>query len=142
MEATEQTVDMIGDVAEFMRAFSHHMEDAPGFPGDDVRELRLKLIAEEWLELREAEDGNDLAETADAIADMIYVLVGMAHAYGIPLAAVWREVQRANMAKLGGPVRGDGKQMKPEGWTPPDIAGVLRAHGWDGGSGDNREEGR
>jgi hypothetical protein len=31
------------------------------------------------------------------------------------------------MAKVGGPVRPDGKKLKPEGWQPPDIAGILRA---------------
>ena len=29
------------------------------------------------------------------------------------------------MAKAGGPLREDGKRLKPPGWTPPDIAGVL-----------------
>jgi predicted HAD superfamily Cof-like phosphohydrolase len=27
--------------------------------------------------------------------------------------------------------RPDGKVLKPEGWTPPDIAGELRAQGWE-----------
>ncbi len=39
----------------------------------------------------------------------------------------WDEVHRSNMAKVGGPIRGDGKRLKPEGWTPPDVAGVLAA---------------
>ena len=37
---------------------------------------------------------------------------------------VWNEVQRANMAKVGlGGVkkREDGKVLKPDGWTPPDV---------------------
>jgi predicted HAD superfamily Cof-like phosphohydrolase len=29
------------------------------------------------------------------------------------------------MAKASGPRRADGKVLKPEGWTPPDIVGVL-----------------
>jgi predicted HAD superfamily Cof-like phosphohydrolase len=29
------------------------------------------------------------------------------------------------MAKAGGPKRADGKQLKPEGWTPPDLAPIL-----------------
>lgn len=52
---------------------------------------------------------------------MIYVLVGAALAFGIPLDRVWSEVQRANMAKLGGARRADGKILKPEGWQPPRI---------------------
>jgi predicted HAD superfamily Cof-like phosphohydrolase len=53
----------------------------------------------------------------------------LSHLLGIPFRAVFKEVHRSNMAKLdkNGTVlrREDGKVIKPEGWTPPDIAGVL-----------------
>jgi len=67
---------------------------------------------------------------SDGLADLIYVCVGCALEYGIPLDRVGDEVQRSNMAKvdpLTGAVRRrlDGKILKPEGWTPPDIAGVM-----------------
>jgi predicted HAD superfamily Cof-like phosphohydrolase len=71
-----------------------------------------------------------LPDIADAIADSIYVLVGTALEYGIPLDRVWAAVRAANMAKVD-PVTGlvrkraDGKILKPDGWQPPDIAGVL-----------------
>jgi predicted HAD superfamily Cof-like phosphohydrolase len=103
--------------------------------------LRWKLIYEEYHELYEALGGAammasenteaNLPETADAIADLIYVLIGTAHEFGIPLADVWAEVQRTNMAKTGGATRSDGKVMKPEGWQAPDIEGVLRRAGWE-----------
>jgi predicted HAD superfamily Cof-like phosphohydrolase len=81
-----------------------------------------------------------MVEVADGIIDSIYVLVGMGLELGLPLEALWNEVQRSNMAKAieqpDGTFkvmrRADGKVLKPEGWTPPDIAGVLRAHGWKG----------
>lgn len=44
----------------------------------------------------------------------------------IPFDAVWDEIHRSNMAKVDGPVRDDGKILKPEGWVPPDVAGVLK----------------
>lgn len=47
------------------------------------------------------------------------------------LDPLWQDVHRANMAKTTGPVRADGKRLKPEGWQPPDIAGVLRVQGWE-----------
>jgi hypothetical protein len=35
------------------------------------------------------------------------------------------------MAKVGGRRRADGKWLKPAGWSPPDIAGLLaRLHGF------------
>lgn len=87
-----------------------------------------------------AMEDRDMVEVADGIIDSIYVLVGMGLELGLPLQALWEEVQRSNMAKaIEQPdgsfkvlKRADGKVIKPEGWTPPDIAGVLRAHGWKG----------
>jgi predicted HAD superfamily Cof-like phosphohydrolase len=29
------------------------------------------------------------------------------------------------MEKLDGPIRADGKKLKPEGWKPPDIQGLM-----------------
>ena len=45
--------------------------------------------------------------------------------YGIDIRPIWDEVHRTNMAKEGGGSRTDGKIMKPAGWQPPDIAGLL-----------------
>lgn len=72
-----------------------------------------------------------LAEVADGLADLIYVAVGAALELGIPLAAVWAEVHRSNMAKVRPPirVREDGKILKPEGWTPPDVLGAVFGKG-------------
>lgn len=54
---------------------------------------------------------------------------------GIPFDAVWDAVHAANMAKVwpDGTVhyREDGKVLKPQNWTAPDIEGVLAAHGGD-----------
>ena len=48
----------------------------------------------------------------------------------IPQQDVWNEVARSNLAKIDdetGKVlkRVDGKVLKPEGWTPPDIKSIL-----------------
>ena len=78
-----------------------------------------------------ADDGTrDTVETADALADLIYVIYGMALETGIDLAAVLAEVQRSNMSKLGAdgkPVyREDGKVLKGPGYFPPNVEAVLR----------------
>jgi hypothetical protein len=93
-------VDMINDVLEFTTTFGHIFEPAPKIPGQRIRELRHKLISDEWDEFTEAWENNDIPEMADAICDMIYVLIGTAFAYGIPLAHCWRMVQNSNMNKL------------------------------------------
>lgn len=48
----------------------------------------------------------------------------------IPLWEVFQEIHRSNMRKVGGPIRADGKRLKPEGWVGPDIASKLREVGW------------
>ena len=115
-------------VDAFHEAFGLPRGDAPALPSQDVRDLRKNLLAEEWQEYTDAESANDLVEIADALADIIYIACGTAVAYGIPLDKVFAEVHRSNMAKLvDGKVirREDGKVLKPAGWTPPDVKGVL-----------------
>lgn len=126
--------DMAADVSAFHRKFGCDKDNrtTPGNPRKGVGDLRFRLVQEEFGELAIAHGDGDVAEVADALADLIYVAIGMALAYGIDLRPVWREVHRSNMAKSGGGTREDGKILKPEGWTPPDIAGVLRRQGWEG----------
>jgi predicted HAD superfamily Cof-like phosphohydrolase len=45
---------------------------------------------------------------------------------GVDLYPFYQEVHKTNMAKLGGPKRADGKQLKPPGWSPPRIEEMLR----------------
>ena len=116
-------------VQEFHRAFGQCRANRPTFPSDDIIELRIKLIEEEFEELKQAIRNRDIVEFADAGADLLYVTYGTADVFGIPIDACFDAVHRSNMAKLdenGRPIkRADGKFLKPPGWTPPDIAGVL-----------------
>lgn len=116
------------DVKEFHKAFGQRIGIKPEFPSKEERLLRKKLIDEEFDELMEAEENNDFVEVADALADIIYIALGTAVSYGIPLDKVFDEVHRSNMAKLvDGKVhrRADGKIQKPEGWTAPNISDIL-----------------
>lgn len=124
-------------------------------PGDSdaikLARLRARLILEEAAETVHALGKGDMVEYADGLADLIYVTVGAGLAHGVPLEAVWNAVQAANMAKFpvcatcnGDPDYGrcptcngnlrvaerdaGGKVVKPPGWTPPDIDGVLKRH--------------
>lgn len=121
------------DVRQFHLMFALPVGERPGFTSPSDVRLRLRLVREEHIELIEAHDAGDIVEVADAIADMIYVLCGMAVTYGIPLNEVWHAVNRANFDKLGEdgkPIyRADGKVAKPAGWRPADIKGILHDHG-------------
>ena len=118
------------DVMDFHRAFGQRIGEKPELPKEHTeRDLRRKLLKEEFVEYMDAEEEDDLVEVADALADIIYIACGTAVSYGIPLDKIFEEVHRSNMSKLvdGKPIyREDGKVMKPEGWTPPDIESIIK----------------
>ena len=112
--------------------------------------FRLRLILSEVAELIQALSDGDVADVADALADIKYVTIGTEIQFGIPGAEVWAAVQAANEAKFlpceacspqdvsedcmkcGGRGRyplkdAAGKVSKPPGWKPPDIQAVLDA---------------
>ena len=126
-----QRSDIALAVAQFHASFGLPRRNAPTMdvPADLV-ELRVRLLAEEVDEFAAASAARDLVEIADALADLVYVAYGSAVTYGIDLDAVLAEVHRSNMSKLdadGRPVlRPDGKVLKSDRYTPPDVAGVLR----------------
>lgn len=120
------TPDYQGDVKKFMEVMGQEVPTLPTCPDERLAKLRADLIHEEAREFKEAVglDGEgevDLNAAADAIADILYVTFGAAIALGIDIGPVWDIVQRCNMAKAGGPIREDGKRLKPEGWVPPDA---------------------
>ena len=116
----------VNDVLSFHRAIRAPLPDRPHIPSPLRRKLREDLLTEERVELEMALAEFDLPKIADGCADTIYVIIGLALEWGIDLAPVWDEVQRTNMAKLNGPTGPNGKQLKPEGWQPPDIRRLLR----------------
>lgn len=127
--------------------------------------LKLELISEEYIELIEAvlgkaagkilkaawelakefdDETRDVVELADALADLDYVLNGLAIEAGIPHDEVFEEVHSSNMSKLddeGNPIMSDGVtpseydgQVKPVGkilksknFREPNIAGLLES---------------
>jgi predicted HAD superfamily Cof-like phosphohydrolase len=115
------------DVFEQQRTF---MDAANQKSSSKAADLYFNLIHEEVRELNAAVENNDCVEIADALTDILVVTIGMMHALDLPARALWDEVMRSNFAKIGadGKVkfREDGKVLKPEGWTPPDLARVLQ----------------
>ena len=117
------------DVLKFHKKFNMLISGTPAFPDVKTTKFRIKLIKEELWELLEAHENKDLVEVADAVGDLIYVLIGMTISYGIDMIPVWNEIQQTNMSKEGGGKRKDGKVLKPEGWKSPDISGILKTQG-------------
>lgn len=120
-------MDWVENVLEFHKKFRPAMIGAtPAAPAVDVGHLRMRFVREEFGELEDAFAEHDIPEMADAIADLIYVLIGQAITYGIDIRPVWDAVHAANMAKTAG-TRADDKVQKPPGWVAPDVAAILAA---------------
>ena len=94
--------------------------------------LRYSLMREENEEYLEAANNHDLVEIADALGDMLYILCGTIIEHGLQdkIEAVFEEIQRSNMSKLGQdgkPIyREDGKVLKGPNYFKPAIASILK----------------
>ena len=99
--------------------------------GHDKNLLRYNLMLEENEEYLQATQKNDLVEVADALGDMLYILCGTIIEHGLQhkIEAVFEEIQKSNMSKLGAdgkPIyREDGKVMKGPNYFRPNIKDVL-----------------
>lgn len=120
---------------EWCKKFGHTVNDSPVIPSDKDIELNKQLMKEELLkELIPAMDENNLVEVADGIADLLYVVLHTAVAYGIDVEPIFNEVHRSNMTKVwpDGKVHYNefGKVIKPETYSPARIATELAKQGY------------
>ena len=115
---------------DFMQVFGQEVLDTPTLPGYGLGALRIDLIEEELDELKEAVVDQDIVEIADALTDILYVVYGAGHAFGIDLDECYEEVHRSNMSKLGEngqPLyREDGKVMKGPNYVKPNLEKVIK----------------
>ena len=113
------------DVKAFMETFGQMVRTKPQFPEEKTMQLRYDLIKEELKELELAMKTKNLKEIADALTDILYVTYGAGYAYGIDLDKCFKEVQRANMSKLGEdgkPIYNEkGKVMKGPNYIEPNL---------------------
>lgn len=117
--------DEQGMVEAFHRNFDIVVSPIPTIVDGRTRELRVRLIQEEFDELKEALASDDLSSIAKEMADLLYVVYGTAVSYGIEMQPVFREVHRSNMSKVGGYKREDGKWVKPATYSPASIEPIL-----------------
>ena len=113
------------DVKAFMETFGQMIRTKPQYPNEKTMQLRYDLIKEELTELELAMKTKNLKEIADALTDILYVTYGAGYAYGIDLDKCFKEVQRANMSKLGEdgkPIYNEkGKVMKGPNYIEPNL---------------------
>ncbi len=107
----------------------------------ELIDLRVSLIHEEFCEVEDEfyptdkvpTDRGDLIIELDVdkkkltkeLADLMYVVIGTATTFGLPLEEVFAEVHKSNMSKLGPdgkPIyREDGKVLKGPNYKEPDL---------------------
>jgi predicted HAD superfamily Cof-like phosphohydrolase len=115
-------------VLEFQKAFNVEIPTTPKMLRKTRAKLRQSLLEEEVKELLEAKN---IIDVADAIVDILYITYGTAHEYGIAdrLILLFDEIHKSNMTKVGADgkalFRRDGKVLKPENYTEPNLRPIL-----------------
>lgn len=141
-----RSLDREDIVSVFHTAFKHPI----GNPMTSAElSFRYGLIFEEFTELKEevAAAMTDLVlhdkvspktkeRLLKELADLQYVVSGMAVAFGLPLQQAFMRVHESNMSKLGldgRPVyREDGKILKGPKYTPPDLEDLVEEKASEG----------
>ncbi len=127
-------------VEAFTIAFGGEQPKTPTVPALQILTLREKLLDEEYVESKKAltemkrvagqEAAADINETVAAfvheLTDLLYVTYGAILACGVDPDPIFAEIHRANMTKIGGPRRADGKQLKPKNWQPADVLSLVQ----------------
>ena len=117
------------DVRTFMETYGQEINTKSSFPDEKIVQLRYDLINEELDELSSAIKDRDIVEVADALTDLLYVVYGAGHSWGIDLDKCFAEVQRSNMSKLGKdgkPIYNEkGKVMKGPNYFKPNLKQFL-----------------
>lgn len=93
---------------------------------DSIEYERSSLLVEEVGEALIAMATPDRVGLADALADLMYVVIGTAITFDIPLQEVFEEVHRSNMTKQKG--YGRLNRAKGKEYQPPRIKEILDAH--------------
>lgn len=133
-------------VHEFHAAFDIPVKEGPTIPYLDRVRLRRRLIEEEFEEVCQELDRieyrlerglytsvqpvlDDVARLAKELSDLRVVCEGTELEFGIPGDAVYAEVHRSNMSKLGSdgrPVRRhDGKVLKGPNYEEANVLLVM-----------------
>jgi predicted HAD superfamily Cof-like phosphohydrolase len=112
------------DQEKFMRA----CDQTVGEFNEEQYQLYCNLISEEFNELVAS---TTKVDDLDALIDILVVTIGAIHSLGADAEGAWKEVMSTNFAKIDhetGKVRKreDGKVLKPQGWTPPELEQFVK----------------
>lgn len=114
-------------VIEFHTKFGSYIGNINENIDEEILNLRLKLIEEEFNELKQSKTlGNKIKE----LCDLLYVTYGYLIALGVNADKAFADVHNSNMSKLGPggyPIyREDGKILKGPFYKPVDENSLLK----------------
>jgi predicted HAD superfamily Cof-like phosphohydrolase len=121
-------------VREFHEKAGATIGTVPSTLSENDRVLRMKLIAEELDELTQAFGLTpakpfgqmNITDVADALGDLLYVVLGTAVSCGIDIKPIFHEIHRSNMTKfIDGYRRPDGKWIKGPSYSPANLEPLL-----------------
>lgn len=93
---------------------------------NDPRILRAQLMVEELSEVLEAMLKGHELELLDGLADLLYVVLGTALTFDLPIVAAFHEVHFSNMTKQHGQ-RGRVK-IRGDKFKKPDLVTILERY--------------
>lgn len=123
--STHEQMDEQILVRDFHRTFEMPSRSIPTLIAPQEQTLRVRLIQEEFDELKEAMTGSSLHDIAKELGDLLYVVLGTAEHYGLNMKPIIQEIHRSNMSKQGGYKRDDGKWVKPATYSKADLSPFL-----------------
>jgi len=121
----------LSQVRKWCEATGIEMPEIPSNIPQERARLRFNLMAEENTEYLEACAADDTVEIADALGDMLYILLGTMLEHGMQdhIVRVFSEIHRSNMSKMGEDgkpiLREDGKILKGPNYFRPNITKII-----------------
>lgn len=117
-----EAVEGLSTTANILAELANRMN-----PDTSMPIARAHLVLEETAELLAAMAAGDRLAALDALADLVYVVIGTAVAFDLPLAEAFVEVHKSNMTKTIARDR-PGHPGKGDGYQPPNLADLLTMH--------------
>jgi NTP pyrophosphatase (non-canonical NTP hydrolase) len=121
--------DLLFSVADEMAIQARRFERLMNWRGDDdIRLRRAQILIEELSETIEAMAHCDEVAFLDGLSDLMFVTIGTAISFGLPITEGLTEVCKSNLTKRP---RKDGDiRLRDKGpdYVPPDMMGIIAIH--------------
>jgi predicted HAD superfamily Cof-like phosphohydrolase len=117
-------------VYDMMERYEQETPDLPTPMSGAIKDLRVKLITEEFNEVMDSINNNEpMKNVAKELVDLLVVTYGTLIAMGVDANAAFREVHTSNLSKFGDdgkPIKNEfGKVIKSDNYVPADLTDLC-----------------